>query len=334
MGTAVMETSLTFVVEEPQMAAIAKRQQSQPVEARSIQERLDELLEDFLAGLDVRASSRATYERQLRQFRSWLALSGRMARLDSLQFDRTDILAYRAWLQEGKGSYTVNGYLTAVRKFFSWLEAQKLYPNVAKVKGLKKPKGHRKDTLTKLQLREMLAGIDRSSLEGLRDYALINLMARTGLRDVEVSRALLGDIRQEAGQAVLWVQGKGRDSKDEFVLLLDEAYEPIWEYLRARGAILDEEPLFCSHSDRNRGQALSTRSISRAVKEALRAIGLDNARLTAHSLRHTAITMAILGGASPVQTQAMARHSDINTTMGYYHNLARVQAGAEKCISF
>jgi len=296
---------------------------------------LGELVEEFLRGLDVAKSSRRTYGRQLKQFLSWMEETGGLERLESREFDREDVLAYREQLKEqGLSSYTVNGYLTAVRKLFEWLEAKKVYPNVAKVKGLRKPRGHRKATLTRNQLREILEDIDRSSLEGLRDFAMINLMARTGLRDVEISRALVGDVRPEAGQLVLWVQGKGRDSKDDFVLLLEEAHQPILDYLRARGAILEEEPLFCSHSDRNRGEGLTTRSISRIAKEAMRRVGMDSKQYSAHSLRHTAITLSIMGGASLHQAQAMARHSDPSTTMQYFHNLARVEAGAEKCISF
>jgi len=148
-----------------------------------------------------------------------------------------------------------------------------------------------------------------------------------------VARARVQDIRQESGQAVLWIQGKGRDEKDDFVLLVDETLQPLEDYLRARGAS-DEEPLFCSCSNRNRGEALSTRSLSRIVKQALQAVGLDDSRLTAHSMRHTAITLAAAGGASLHQVQAMARHSDPKITMVYFHNLNRIQAGAERCISF
>ena len=296
---------------------------------------LRELVDAFLASLDVAQSSKATYGRQLKQFVSWLEESGRMARLDSRDFDREDVLAYRLALQEqGLSTYSVNGYLTAARKLFEWLEAKKVYPNVAKVKGLKKPRGHRKETLSKEQLREILEAVDKSSLDGLRDFAILNLMARTGLRDIEVSRAQVGDIRQEAGHPVLWIQGKGRDSKDDFVLLTKEAHQPLKAYLKARGTKAEKAPLFCSHSDRNRGQPLSTRSISRIAKQAFRQVGLDSKLMTAHSLRHTAITLAIMGGASLHQAQAMARHSDSATTLTYFHNLARVEAGAEKCISF
>jgi len=151
---------------------------------------------------------------------------------------------------------------------------------------------------------------------------------------VEIARAQIADLRQEAGTAVLWIQGKGRDEKDDFVLLVEETLQPLREYLAARGKVSEEEPLFVSLSDRNAGQVLTTRSLSRIVKEAFRRVGLDDSRLTAHSCRHTAITLAVSGGASLEQAQAMARHSDPKVTMVYFHNVARVQAGAERCITF
>jgi len=290
------------------------------------------LAEAFLASLDVSSSSRATYTRSLKQYVGWLEETGR----HSLQLAREDILTYKDFLHDMKlSAYTVNLYLTAVRKLYQWLESQKIYPDITRgIKGVKKPRGFRKDTLTKEQLRETVDAIDTDSLAGLRDYAIFNLMARTGLRDIEVSRATVEDIRQESGQAVLYVQGKGRTAKDEFVLLLPEALKPIRDYLQARGAVEKSEPLFCSNSDRNRGESLTSRSISRIVKQALRDIGLDDERLTAHSLRHTAISLSISGGASLQQAQAMARHNSSETTLVYFHNLQRIEAGAERHINF
>ena len=280
----------------------------------------------FLDSLDVAEKSRATYARSLRQFISWMRDTGR----HSFQLQREDILAYKDYLASSKSAYTVTLYLTSVRKLYQYLESQRVYPDITRgIKGAKKPKGFRKDTLSQEQLRETL-----SSMQSLRDYAIFNLMARTGLRDIEVSRALVEDIRLEQGQEVLWIQGKGRDSKDDFVILTPEALKPIKAYLKARGRAKKAEPLFCSHSDRNRGEALSTRSISRIIKNSMRAVGLDDSRLTAHSLRHTAISLSILGGASLQQAQAMARHTDSKTTLVYFHNLERISSGAEKYISF
>ena len=287
--------------------------------------------EDFLRSLDVSERSRATYTRSLKQFIGWLADTGR----NTLQLQREDILAYKEYLQSSKSAYTVTLYLTSVRKLYQYLESQKVYPDITRgIKGSKKPRGFRKDTLSQNQLREVLDSMELKSLEGQRDYAMFNLMARTGLRAIEISRALVGDIRQETGQPVLWIQGKGRDSKDDFVILTPEALKPIKAYLKARGRVKKDEPLFCSHSDRNRGEALTTRSVSRIIKQALRGVGLDDSRLTAHSLRHTAISLSIQGGASLQQAQAMARHSDSKTTLVYFHNLERISSGAEKCIHF
>lgn len=288
-------------------------------------------VEDFLKSLDVSERSRATYARSLRQFILWLYETGR----NTLELQREDILDYKEYLAESKSAYTVTLYLTSVRRLYQWLESQRVYPDITRgIKGAKKPRGFRKDTLSQDQLREALNAMELVSLDSMRDYAIFNLMARTGLRAIEVSRALVEDIRMESGQEVLWVQGKGRDAKDDFVILTPEALEPIKNYLRARGAVKKEDPLFCSHSYRNMGDSLTTRSISRIIKQALQRVGLEDSRLTAHSLRHTAISLSISGGASLQQAQAMARHTDSRTTLIYFHNLERISSGAEKFIQF
>ncbi len=294
---------------------------------------LEELVESFILSLDLGRSSKETYRRQLKQYARWIEESGRSENL--WQMKREDLLDYKVQLLAGHSVLGANGYLTAVRRLYEWMEAERIYPNIARgVRGYKKPRSFAKDCLSTGQLRDMLDGLETASLEGLRDYAMINLMARTGLRDIEVSRAMVSDLRQESGQSVLWIQGKGRDSKDEFVLLTDEAERPIRQYLQARGMVAEDAPLFCSYSDKNYGQALTTRSISRICKQAMRRTGLDSSRLTAHSLRHTAITLSLRGGASLQQVQAMARHSDPKTTMIYSHNLDRIESGAERYISF
>jgi len=303
---------------------------------------LEELVEQFLTSHDVRDTSRGTYRRQLREFTKWLEEES--LRLTDIR--REQVLDYRGYLEKragasGKGlsSYSVSGYLTAVRRLFTWLEAERIYPNVAReVKGPKRPRGHKKDILTEEQLRACLEAIERDPRLGeherSRNYALFNLMARTGLRDIEVARASYDDLRRVEGERVLYVQGKGRDEADEFVLLTPKAYKPIRAYLDTRPHIWEGSPLFVSHSRRNYGERLTSRSISRIAKNTLRAAGLDDRRLTAHSLRHSAITIAIRNGATVEQAQAMARHSSPTTTMIYFHNLDRVKNGAERLVDF
>jgi integrase/recombinase XerC/integrase/recombinase XerD len=61
-------------------------------------------------------------------------------------------------------------------------------------------------------------------------------------------------------------------------------------------------------------------------------MGIDDSRITAHSLRHTAITLSLLAGATPQEARAMARHADINTTLIYAHNINRIAQAPEKKI--
>ncbi|MGC9310026.1 MAG: site-specific integrase, partial [Candidatus Nanoarchaeia archaeon] len=68
-----------------------------------------DIAEDFLASLDVAKSSKGTYTRSLRQFIGWLDETGRQ----SLQLEREDILAYKAYMKDSLSAYTVNQYLTA-----------------------------------------------------------------------------------------------------------------------------------------------------------------------------------------------------------------------------
>ena len=289
---------------------------------------LTAFVEPFLADqCNVRKSSIIAYRGGLRRFLGWLELRG------DHRPTRDTIIAYKRDMESlGLSANSLSTYLVVVRRFFEWLEGMKLYPNVAKgVKGAKNGRGFRKDCLTREQAIELLAGIDRSTLLGRRDFALINLLIRTGLRTIEVARADIDDIRQEGGEARLFIQGKGRDSKDDFVLLTQATLKPLRLYLAARGPVEETSPLFASLSDRNLGSRLTTRTIRRIVKDRLHSIGLDSNRLTAHSLRHTAVTFSLRGGASLQDAQAMARHASINTTMVYSHNVNRFdQAGVRK----
>ena len=75
---------------------------------------------------------------------------------------------------------------------------------------------------------------------------------------------------------------------------------------------------------------MSTSITGRIVKNRLRACGLDSDRLTAHSLRHTGITLALLHGSTLAEAQQMARHSSINTTMIYNHAIERANNQSEE----
>ena len=161
--------------------------------------------------------------------------------------------------------------------------------------------------------------------QSARDYAIVNLCVRTGLRCIEVVRANVSDITYIGEQRVLMVQGKGRVEKDNFVILTDAAYKPIAAYLSTRKGTDANAPLFVSESNRNTGGRMTTRAVSGVIKAGLKNVGLDNRAFSAHSLRHTAGTNVLRAGGSIEQAQYMLRHSNPATTQIYTATLREEQ---------
>lgn len=282
----------------------------------------------FIEYLEASPKTVETYRRAIRQFLRYLAEHG------ITEPQRKDILAYRKELKADHKPSTVQNYIVAVRLFFRWLEAEGIYKNIAEhVKGDKVTKEHKKDPLTSTQIKNVLESIDRSTPQGRRDYAIFALMVTGGLRDIEVHRANIEDLRTRGDNTVLYIQGKGREERAEYIKVPAEVEKAIRASLKDREEITDESPLFISLSNNSKGGRISTRSISGIIKSALKGAGYDSDRLTAHSLRHSAVTLALLGGNSIQEAQQFARHANIATTLIYAHNLDRAKNKCENTIA-
>lgn len=291
----------------------------------------EDVIADWLMRLDVSGATKEVYKRGFRAFCAFVRDAG----LDFDELTQLNILDFKDYLnlERELAPNTVSTYLLGVRSFFSYAEQYGDMKNAARgVKGVRQKRAFKKEALTASQVRRMLDVLDRSTEAGLRDYAMLNLMVRCGLRDIEVVRADVRDITEKAGCNVLMVHGKGRSSKDDFVVLTDEAHGPIEEYLEKRGNPASNQPLFASIAHRNGGSRLTTRSVSRIAKTAMERAGIIGPQYTAHSLRHTAVTLALLGGATEREAQQMARHASLDTTMLYSHDLNRVLRAAERKI--
>lgn len=284
---------------------------------------------DFINYIDASENTVKTYTRAIRQFFKY------MVEHNISKPTRADILAYREHLKDaGRKASTVQNYIIALRQFFNWTEAQNIYPNIAKgIKGAKQTKDHKKDYLTSKQVKAILKDASKDkSLKGLRDKAILALMITGGLRTIEVSRANIEDLRALGDNTVLYIQGKGRDDKTEYMKVIPQVESAIREYLKARGNVTPQEPLFASISNNNAGKPMTTRSISGIVKEAMINAGFNSDRLTAHSLRHTAGTLNLLNGGTLEETQQLLRHQNIGTTMIYLHHLDREKNKSEERI--
>ena len=287
------------------------------------------IFERFINYLDASPKTVETYKKALRQFFNYLGVHG------IRQPQREDVLAFRDDLKaSGLKPTTVQNYITATRIFFKWTEQEGLYPNIAEhVKGAKLDKNHKKDYLTSRQAKEVLANVETDTEEGLRNYAILSLMVTGGLRTIEVSRADVGDLRTLGENTVLFVQGKGREEKTEYIKISAPVEKAIRSYLKARENVEEGQPLFTSTSNNSRGKRITTRTVSAIVKNALKNAGYDSARLTAHSLRHTAITLALLAGREITEVQQFARHANLNTTMIYNHALDQAKNGCSDAIT-
>ena len=281
------------------------------------QNNLEDLFQQFIIFIDATPNTIRTYHGSLKQWFLYLR-QNQIGHPDS-----ETVRQYRQELQNsGKKPTTVKNYIIAVKRFFEWTEEAGFYPNIAKyIKSGHLSKNFKKDYLTSSQAKKILDEIDRSTLKGKRDYAMLVTMLTMGLRTIEITRANIEDIRTKGDATVLYVQGKGHEEKDDLIRMPYHVETAIRDYLSVRNIANPSAPLFVSTSNHNHNGRMTTRSIRRIVKTAFISAGFNSPRLTAHSTRHTAATLSLLNGATLQQTQELLRHKNIGTTEIYDQNI-------------
>lgn len=280
---------------------------------------------------ELAATTATTYQAGARHFLTWCAEQGE----DLAAADPDTVRAWLAEVLETCKPNTAAVWLAGLRAFYSWAMAKGLTVDpTAGVKGPERKgttRAHLRDALTDDEVRRVLAAPDPTTQGGARDAAILALMAYTGVRTVEIHRANLADLRTNGGRLVLYVQGKGRSEKDEFVVIPPKAEDALHEWLAISGR--RPGPLFWSLSPATRGERLSLRALRELVKGYYQAAGVAGDRKTTHSLRHSAISKA--AQVLPLQkVQSMARHADPKTTAIYYHERDRLSNPAEDSISY
>jgi len=279
------------------------------------------LMDEFLANQDISETARKRYRENLHVFISWLTRNCE----DIRNPKRSEIIIYkRSLIDAGRAVTTIDAYMTPIRRFFNYLEEVHIYDNIAA--GIKSPRRTievRKQYLNVDQVSTLLSSIDRSTIVGKRNYAIIILMCNTGMRCVEVSRLDVNDIEKDKGGYRIAIQGKGHISKDRSVNIPESVMCPIHDYLVERIDLTGKNnpPVFVNHSHSAEGKRFTQLSISKIIKQYLRSIHIDSKKLTAHSLRHTAAINAIKAGANIVDVQSMLGHRSSKTTDIYLRAL-------------
>lgn len=274
---------------------------------------LDMAIDAFLREQQIMENSRKSYGSAIRRFFRWCTGSGRM--VGSLA--RADVVSYVEGLSmAGYSDKTVTSYIVALRRFYGWLDSKGVCPNITR--GIRPPRKQKKGFVKMhLERDEAVRLLKYARTTGLRNYAIVNLMLRNGLRTVEVSRLDVGDITRRRGIRILRLWRKGSLGKDDFVPLTDEAYMPIIEYLETREACLSGSPLFATEGDGHRNRRMSPRRIQQVVKGCLVAVGLTGREYSPHSLRHTTAVAILKNGGSISDVQAVLGHASSATSRIY-----------------
>ncbi len=275
---------------------------------------------------DAAADTLVTYRRRVNQFLNWCA----SVELNPAFASSDEIKAFRHFLIKDRQlkPKTIALTLTVVRRFYHCAVAKGLIKENPAV-GIKPPreKVDPAEQITYLEseeLKQLLEVIPRDgSLKSKRDRALLAIMALQGPRTVEMHRANFGDLQRKGSSWGLRVEGKG---SIRMIPLRPDLAEVLWQYLEARergGEVLEKDsPLFISLNYSSVGERLSRRGIRYVVDGYLLQVGLkhiDGRKISAHSLRHTAGTLGLRGGADLRQVQDLLGHSDPKTTALYAH---------------
>lgn len=223
---------------------------------------------------------------------------------------------------DGKSPATVRRSVASIRGFFSWLIALgALSLNPADRQLVRRidrddSKSKLLTVLTSEQASRMLDSVDLSKESGVRDLALLTTLLHCVLRRSEAAAMDFEHIRQSGDHWVLHLP-KAKGGSNQIVKMPAHVVERIEGVKATYG--YTSGPVWRSLSrNSSRGRRLSPTSVYMVVNRISKKSGI-NAKVGAHTLRHTGCTLAIEGGATIQQVQTHARHKNIETTMRYVH---------------
>ena len=222
-------------------------------------------------------------------------------------------------IQKGLKSATINRRLAAIKSLVAY--AYNCGHSEFMLEAIKSEKmsAYRDTTgIDPEAFKRVLGGIDRTSLKGIRDYALMMLLWSNALRRSEVSKANIGDFDPVA--KTLRIYGKGKGNQSEIVSLGTGTVMAIESWLEARGEHQPDKALFVSVNPGYRDGRLCTQAIYNIVKERCQSAGISKA-MSPHRVRHSSITAALEATGGDVRrVQKLSRHSSLNTLLIYDDN--------------
>lgn len=288
--------------------------------------RQHDLVPLFLLRFD-RPNTRRAYTQDLTVFFGSDVVTLDMAR--SVSFTHVNEFVESQQLADAAVS-TVRRRVAALRAFFAWLVALgQLDLNPADRHLIRRmPKVNATERVITVLTRDdasvLLECIDRSSSQGLRDYALLLTLLNCVLRRSEATQM---DVEHLSKHGPYWVLTLplAKGGANQTVKIPGHVVQAIQDVISDQG--FSSGPVWRSLSRNSLGGRLSGSSVYSIVTKHARRAGILE-RVGAHTLRHTGCTLAIEAGASIQQVQNHARHKNIETTMLYVHQRDRLAHSA------
>jgi site-specific recombinase XerD len=162
------------------------------------------------------------------------------------------------------------------------------------------------------EVERLLQSCDKSSFIGQRDYAVLLLLARLGLRAGEVVHMVIEDIDWEAGELII----RGKSARQDHLPLLQDVGEALATYLYHGRPHCSSRRVFIRQLAPHKGFSSST-AIGDIVRRAFARAGLERTHKGAHLLRHSLATQMVNQGASLNEIGEILRHQQSHTTEIY-----------------
>jgi integrase/recombinase XerD len=277
---------------------------------------VDKLIEQFIEYLSVErglaANTLESYQRDLNSLALFLKQTGTHVH----QSHRSTIIAFMAYLQQqGRATATISRNLASVRAFFGYLvrtgridrdpTANLVSPKIEK----KLPK-----ILSIDEVNALLEGPNTSTMTGLRDKAMLELLYASGIRVSELVALNVEDVNL----TLAYLKCTGKAAKERIIPIGEIAVSTMKRYLEHSRPHLvkdQQEPaLFVNHF----GVRMTRQGFWKIIKKYASLANIMK-EITPHTLRHSFAAHMLENGADLRSLQEMLGHADISTTQMYIH---------------
>ena len=226
------------------------------------------------------------------------------------------VLFLQALKQDGYATSSTSRMISCLKKFFKFLQQEQLV-ETNPVQPLKVPKTSKTlpKALTVDEVTQVLNSCDTSTVLGLRDKAMLELLYATGMRVSELITLKLSDLHLELG----FLQTIGKGNKQRIIPIGQAATNWVQHYLTYARVVLEQESnpveyLFLNH----RGNGFTRQGFWKNLKKIVQEAGIHK-EVSPHTLRHSFATHILEAGADLRIVQELLGHSDISTTQIYTH---------------